>query len=228
MSVLEQINSVGPPPEEHADRIVASWLRHLAERNAILWDTIQEITKDPYCRDGSPKSQRRLEAKVKAAGASHTILTPGKRGRYRLMAFSWVGWNPALDAPITIGDDIPEKPWVASYFYEVLGMGHCRMRFGTYTALLISHHALSRCVQRWKITTFPEIERVVQTIGTVGLNAITNLEAKNKDNWHVTPDCGIRVPFPNSKSVMVLKGHATRQAMVVATILGNAFRVHTG
>jgi hypothetical protein len=222
---LPEINSVGAPPVRHADRIVASWLRHLAERNATLWNVVQEITKDPYCRDGSPKAQRRLESKVKAAGATHTILETGKRGRYRLLAFSWTGWDPVRDAPITIDDDVPDKPWIASYSYEVLGMGHGRMRFGTYTALMISHHALSRCVQRWRITTFPQIEKVVEVIGTVGLNAITNLEAKDKHRWHVTPDCGLRIPFPGSgKSVMILKGHVTRQALVVATILGNVFR----
>jgi hypothetical protein len=215
-----EIQSIGKPPERHADRVVAIWLRHLAERNARIANAVDEITRNPYTRDGSPKAQQRLEQKVKAAGASRTILETGRRGKYRLMAFSWIGWNPILDAPIRLGDDLPDKPWVAAWCYEVLGLGKCEMRFAAYTSLLISHHALSRCCQRWILHTFPELERVVDTIGAVGSAAIAKL-AKGNENWHQTPPCGIRVPFPNGKSVMVLQGLETRRAMVVATIIGN-------
>jgi hypothetical protein len=220
MTVVEQINSVGPPPERHPNRVVAGWLRHMAERNARVTAAIDEISRDPHVRDGCPKAQKRLEQKLKAAGATHTILNSGKRGRYSLSSWSWIGWDRVLDQPIKIDDDIPDKPWVASYCYEILGMGHCRMRFASYSPLMISHHALSRCVQRWEVITLPELEKVVQTIGTVGLTAIGKLGLKS-DNWHKTPDCGIRIPFPGGKSVMVLQGHETRTAMVVATIMNN-------
>jgi hypothetical protein len=122
---------------------------------------------------------------------------------------------------------MPDKPWVASYCYEVLGLSKCEMRFVAFTTLMISHHALSRCCQRWMVRTLPELEKVVETIGAVGLKAISKLATDN-ENWHRTPQCGIRVPFPNSKSVMVLQGLETRRAMVVATIIGDVSNQRSG
>jgi hypothetical protein len=78
MSVLEIQSSTGvAPPERHSDRIVASWLRHMAQRNALIVDAINEITRDPHARDGNPKAQKRLEAKVKARGRNAD--NPGDR-----------------------------------------------------------------------------------------------------------------------------------------------------
>jgi hypothetical protein len=44
-------------------------LTHLAKRHAATWQVINSIARDPYTRDGSPRAQRKLEAKVKATGA---------------------------------------------------------------------------------------------------------------------------------------------------------------
>jgi hypothetical protein len=56
MTVLE-IQSVGAPPERHADRIVADMMRHLAEQQASLWETVNDVTKSPHTRDGNPRAQ---------------------------------------------------------------------------------------------------------------------------------------------------------------------------
>jgi hypothetical protein len=39
-----------------------------------------------------------------------------------------------------------------------------------------------------------------------------------EDTWHQTPPEGVRVPFPNHSSVMVLKQHEKHRGLVVATI----------
>ena len=96
MPTLE-IHSVGPPPERHSNRIVAEMMKHLARQHSQLWETIEAITQDPHTRDGNPRAQRKIEARVKAAGAKHRRLEPGKRGRYRLFVNDWVGWNVAVD-----------------------------------------------------------------------------------------------------------------------------------
>jgi hypothetical protein len=55
-------------------------ISQLAREHAQRWDAIRALTDDPRVRDGNPRSQARLEAKVKAAGGMQTFLTPGKKG----------------------------------------------------------------------------------------------------------------------------------------------------
>ena len=169
-------------------------------------------------RDGNPRSQARLEAKVKAAGGMQTFLTTGKRGRYCLRAYSWIGWNQATDAPITDVDDIPPRPQLAHFCYEVLGMGKGSVRFCGYSVLILSAHVLSRCVQRWQARTLSDLRKVIETIGAVALDYIVKRQADTED-WHVTPAAGVHVPFPNSKSVLVLRKHETRRALVAVTVM---------
>ena len=95
MTVLE-IQSVGAPPERYANRVVADMMRHLAEQQASLWETVNDITKSPHTRDGNPRAQRKLEAKIKALGVNFVHLEPGKRGRYRLSVNGWTGFDPAV------------------------------------------------------------------------------------------------------------------------------------
>jgi hypothetical protein len=85
------------PHEIHADRIIALMLNEMARKHAILWRAIYDLTKDPHLRDGSPKAQARLEAKVRALGPFSTALKPGKRGRYELRVFNHAGWSPETD-----------------------------------------------------------------------------------------------------------------------------------
>jgi hypothetical protein len=215
MTAVEEIRSIGPPPVRHSDRIVAGMLRHLAEQSARLWAAIEGIIEGPYVRDGNERAQRRLEARVKALGAM-TFLEPGKRGKYCLRAYHWCGYSPVTDTWIGADDDIPPKPWLAHKCYQVEGMGRCRVRYLTGTRVMISVHALSRVTQRWQAKNLSDILRVVDTIGAVGLNYIADNDAD--DAWYKTPANGVRVPFPNRAACMVLKAHATRKALIVATI----------
>jgi hypothetical protein len=123
-TALPEIRSVGAPPEMHANRIVAEMLRYLAQEHAELWNVIHAITRDPLARDGNPRAQAKLEAKVKAAGADFTHLVPGKRGKYSLRVFACTGWDPVRDRRITVDDEfMPEKPWLCYWCYEVRGVG---------------------------------------------------------------------------------------------------------
>jgi hypothetical protein len=64
-----------------------------------------------------------------------------------------------------------------------------------------------------------DLLRVIETIGAVALSHIANSQADGEeDTWHITPPEGIRVPFPNHSSVMVLKQHEKHKALVVTTV----------
>jgi hypothetical protein len=52
----------------------------------------------------------------------------------------------------------------------------------------------------------------------VALNYIVKRQDVTED-WHITPPAGVQVPFPNSKSVLVLRKHETRRALVAVTVL---------
>src|SRR5262249_7914305 len=87
------ILSIGPPPERHADRVVAAMLRQLAQTRAHLFPAICAALQSSS--DGTPQAQRKLERRIKEAGALSTLLTPGKRGRYTLHFCDCTGWDPA-------------------------------------------------------------------------------------------------------------------------------------
>jgi len=106
-----QIESIGRPPERHADRVVAEMMRQLARDRSRLWDTISEVVANSS--DGSPRAQRKMEKRIKRAGALTTDLWPGKRGRYTLMVYDLCGWDAQRDAAIQLGDRIPERPWIS-------------------------------------------------------------------------------------------------------------------
>jgi hypothetical protein len=216
--MTEFVVSFGPPPERYANRVIGEALSGFAREHARRWEFIANLVKNPRVHDGCPKSQRRLEAKVKAAGGVQTFLRSGSRGRYCLRAYSWIGWDPSIDKPITDADDIPARSQLAPYCYEVLGEGRGSVRFTGYSVLIVSAHVLSRCIQRWQVKTLHDLRRVVDTIGTTTLNYIVKRQEET-DDWHVTPPPGAHVPFPNGKSVLVLRQHETRRALVATTVL---------
>jgi hypothetical protein len=119
-------------------------LKHLARRHAAVFDIIQEISNNPHVRDGSPKAQRRLERKLQAVGNVQTSLSPGNRGVYTLRVYMFIGWNPVTNSIITVDDDLPPKPWLAHFCYEINGLGKCSVCYKGYSILFISHHSLQR------------------------------------------------------------------------------------
>jgi hypothetical protein len=136
------------PPERHADRVVAEMLQRIAELSSHLMPAIAEVVGNSS--DGSPKAQRKLEQRLRSAGAFSTSLEPGKRGRYTLFFFSWGGWNPTTKSPIAPGDQLPGRPWLAVYACKLQseGRGAGRVTLKAAPAVLITHHALSRLAQR--------------------------------------------------------------------------------
>jgi hypothetical protein len=161
MTALE-IQSFGPPPEKHADRVVAEMLCRLAKDHARLWVAINEIVDNN--RDGNPRAQQKIAAKIRAAGAVHVTLNPGKRGRYTLLVFSYIGWDPARDSVITPGDPLPPKPWVANVFHEITGEGRGWINTCARSLFYLTHHSISRAAQRWGFRTSDQMLKVIRDI----------------------------------------------------------------
>jgi hypothetical protein len=210
-----QIQSVGAPHALHADRIVANMLRQLAEENAVLWALVHGITRDPFARDGNPRAQAKLEAKVRAAGADYTILETGKRGRYRLSVYAFTGWDPIRDQRITVDDEPPEKPWLTYWSYMVEGVGRGGLKLYSRGVLYLTHHSLSRVTQRWQVRTLSDLRKVIHTIALCVLNYTNDLDEHgtwdhifNQRNEVITPGVAYTTR-PRSRALMVMVGTAT-------------------
>jgi hypothetical protein len=121
---IPKIVSAGPPPEKHADRVVAEMLR------LIKADLVRLIRE----------SGGRLLFDV--------ILEPGKRGRYELILTESIGWNAAIGTAIHDTHPIPEKPWLGCRLTRIKSKGRGCYEVSRNTPLLITHHALSRLAQR--------------------------------------------------------------------------------
>jgi hypothetical protein len=63
-----EIQSLGLPPERHADRVVAEMMRELARKHVTLWDEIGAVVCTCKGGAGSPKAQRKLESASSETG----------------------------------------------------------------------------------------------------------------------------------------------------------------
>jgi hypothetical protein len=206
---MTMIQCVGAPPERHADRVVAQMLRDLARKRAQLMPAI--ITA--IDKSGSPKAQQKMAERVRQAGAVKVILEPGKRGRYELEIYELAGWDPIRDEEISVGDPIPEKPWIAYYLTRLESKGRGRgFEFASASALLITHHALSRTAQRLGFRTSEHMLHAATLIWNATAGFINN----NSGRWIDPPPQGQRAPLGIGDAIVVLKRHETRKTTLVA------------
>jgi hypothetical protein len=85
--------------------------------------------------------------------------------------------------------------------------------------LFLTHHCLSRSARRWGVRTVTDLSAVIKEIATVAIEYLTNRSLTDpREAWFDTPPEGVRLPMPGGEPIVVKK-HATRQALVVVTLL---------
>jgi hypothetical protein len=217
----EGIQSLGPPPQRHADRVVAAMLRDLARKHVTVGNAIVEAIGNSS--DGSPKAQAKMAERIRRAGARHVQLYPGKRGRYEVIIHDFTGWDPSREAEICPDDPIPEKPWIACYVTSFKSTGGGRHHFDLKSRplLFISHHAMSRAAQRLDMRTSADLMADATAIWN---SAVKLLNEKGLDAALQPPPAGWRVPLVhiNPPAFVVLQRHRDdkRNALVAATVIG--------
>jgi hypothetical protein len=160
--VFPKIDSVGVPPERHADRVVADMMRLIIEAHAVILGAIHAAFRDGS--DGNPLGQQRMARRIKDSAGGllfDCVLMPGKRGRYKLILTDCAGWNPITGRTIRAGwnivegeaedDDtcaIPKKPWLACRVTHIESQGRGYYKVKRPIPRLITHHSLSRLAQR--------------------------------------------------------------------------------
>jgi hypothetical protein len=210
------IQSSGAPPERHADRIVAAMMRSLAQQHAALLPVIANVLI--HSADGSPHAQRKMEERIKSAGAIKTELTPGKRGKYILTFWDLTGWDPRRDAEITPTDPMPDKPWLVCHLNAVrsAGKGRNKRDLKSMPVVFITHHVLSRVAQRLGATLGAHLIAAIHAI----LNATIDFMLDDLEHFLDAPPNGHRVQTQTSQGTitLILKRHEKRKALVAATI----------
>jgi hypothetical protein len=213
--VTLEIQSVGLPPEQHANRVTAELLRDLARKRAQIELAIGAAIESS--KDGNPKAQAKMAERIRRAGAEHVSLTPGKRGRYEITIYHWTGWDSTRDQEIRDDSTMPQKPWIACQFthIETKGRGRGLAEYTGGPLLLVTHHALSRAAQRFGIRTGAHMIAAVHHIW----NATADLMIKNAHHWTPPPLQGLRVPLDTAdNAIVVLKQHESRLTLIAATI----------
>jgi hypothetical protein len=143
----------------------------------------------------TPKRNKKAD-KVREAGASHVLLTTGKRGKYHMGVHTMVGWNPATDRRIDIDDDICSKPWLVNFYYTVERLGNCLFRTSSRPVIFWTHHCLSRLTQRWEVRNLTDMLRVIKTLSTTGMEYIVQADKADRDNWYKPRPMASRFRYP--------------------------------
>lgn len=212
---LPIIKSVGPPPEKYADRIVAEMLRMIVRART---QRMKAITVMAGRSDGGPRAQGKM---LKALEQQHrpfvlsTLLEPGKRGRYKIHAVFIEGWDADKKQIIVNDYDIPDKPWLACHRFKFTSKGRGEYDQDLGVMMMITHHALSRLVQRCGAKSAGDLIAAVGNIFWAYVERIT------KDSKPIGNDERLRFKTTETLSAYaVLQHYADGQGgIVVATIL---------
>lgn len=145
---------VGPfvgeaPPDRYAERIVAGMARWLVGMRVYLDNEVLQAIRVTKSHFGSPKAQQRLAARLRKAGGWGFLdvsVKTGKRGRFTLRFAEWCIYDPATHKAVDNDEAaIPDEPWLECLI-TVWQFPEGGPR--TISLFVISHHALTRLVQR--------------------------------------------------------------------------------
>src|SRR5262245_9879149 len=192
------IQSIGPPPERHADRVVAEMMHAFARRYATLMNEVAALIGS--ANDGGRRGQLKLLNAIKRLPVMTAYLRPGKRGRYKIFFYCFTGWDYRRHDLIKVDDPVLERPWIACHLclLESFGGGRKYRELSAHPIVLISHHALSRAAQRLKLREIEAIPVIAESILDAAVNLL--LEKKTLAAWLAAPPQGWRVTIAEDDS----------------------------
>jgi hypothetical protein len=219
-----EIQSVGLPPEKHADRVVAEIMRYIIAMRSRDWAEAKGILLDPDASDGNPRAQAKLLKKFRAAAGAFCLaadLVPGKRGRYSITAFTVGGWDPNRECTIEDEEAIPARPWITLNAFRLKGEGHGSFNYNEFPVLFFTHHALSRLAQRCGARTALEVYAAVAKImvefyllleqTTQGFSTIT-------DNQRMR----VKLPMGMGTAICVIRREGEKNQFTITTLWDEA------
>jgi hypothetical protein len=220
------IQSIGPPPERHAQRMAGEMTRWLIEQQFKIDAAWREAVVGR--NDGNPNGQKKMVAKLKAIGGMNLFwiqLFPGKRRKYELRLYRWVGWHHRR--VLEPGDPMPEKPWIAVLLQRIIST-YASGKVEEYAIALIGQHAIARLAERCGARTPFDILLHVKKLSRAVLHATAH--EVDEDGKEITapliditskmPPGGWRIPYDEGVAVLVMDDDSGLP--VIATILPKA------
>jgi hypothetical protein len=214
------IECLESPPERHADRVTADMIRFLIAQRAGTNARVEaELVRSFGKRDGNPKAQEKFVERVRSAGGKtllSVLLCPGKRGRYSMVIYDWVGFDPERNLTIQESDVPPPKPWLACWTTLFSALDGKRDS-ATGAFLLVTHHALSRLAQRLGAREPDDLLAAVQVLGRAGIAQMhRDDDGVGMQAWYNQPPD--RLPLLGGQAI--IKKPGALGAPIVVTVLG--------
>jgi hypothetical protein len=201
MKLPPQIQSIGVPSDQHAERIMAEMAKYLALEGEKLTD-FASLSKAFKANDAKPEGQIKIAHMVADAIGPLCIDIPfietGARGKYKFALLCL-----SVKGPYTA------KPIVSLYLncFRSFGNGHQVRDSFLEPCFDISNHALSRLAQRVGVRTLDDLLSVLREMAK---NVVeTLLEKEDTQEWRVELDDGFsailkRDPNNNTPTVITV------------------------
>lgn len=198
LKTATSIQSLGPPPEKHADRVVAEMLRDIVKARMRMNVDIVKSMRMRGFDDGNPRAQKKFARKLAELGRPfvlEALCETGKRGRYTLSIYHVDGWNPGLKEPIfDEAQMIPIKPWLTVAHHKITSKGRHVYDHDANHLLFMTHHALSRLSQRCGARTPTDLLHAVASIWTASQREL--IPGVPGQQQHERLPNGYRLRFP--------------------------------
>lgn len=216
------IQSSGPPPDRHAERVVDEMLRYLHQARPRLSVAAEALLDNR--RMGTPEGQRRVVARLRKAMGPLALdlrLKPAKRGKYSMLLVDWTIWDPIRDREVDYDKPPPPTAWLAAVVSLYTGANYIpKVRSGE--RLLLSRHSIVRLAQRADVRT---VEDLIEALRGLWAAAYLLIQLKPSGSWLKPPDGAWLVPssFDGSGPVAVFEPDSSgAPRLVVKTILDRA------
>lgn len=214
MNASPRIQSVGPPPDRHAERVVDEMLVWMHGKQHDLLRNV--LGKLDHRRLGGPHGQMKVANRLIAAGKDYVFnldLKTGKRGKFRIAFSAWAIWDTLNND--TADTDRPPPPLcsVAVVLIDLQGNGHQCPKTDAMTPMLVTRHACIRLAQRVGVRTVPDLILALHAIWSPTLKLISG------PRWLNPPKGVWLLPLVEGGPVAVLKPDLADERLIVTTIL---------
>lgn len=231
MTKAPRINSVGPPPDKHAERIVGEMLRYMHLQRTLMHTKHGNSLIDVRTM-GAPAGQMKTVEKMRKAIGPLLLdisLLRAKRGKFILMATEWILWDAKAQQPIPSGATLPPGPlWLAVTSSTYTGTNYIP-KVTTGLALVISKHTLERFCQRAGVVTVGDMILAVRKLWYAVDHLMSRFEPKSSD-WLRPPDGAwlLAMDFKDTPVAVVAPDKEFGDVLVVKTILDLAMARREG
>jgi hypothetical protein len=212
------IQSIGEPPDRHAERVADLFLRHLFARQGELWANVEGSLHRKQM--GSIVGQRRAVARFRRAAGDLALsidLTPGSRGRYLLMFTSCMLWDVAVDEAADLDRPIPSRCWLA--VGVAFNNGGEPDDWDCRVPLLITRHAIVRLAQRSGVRTIPDLLTAAKDLWRAALTLLAEVDATGDIAILQREGAIWRLPLANGPIAVIGVASTAGRQLIVKTIL---------